>query len=146
MSRPDGDSGRVSAFLAVTLTAVLVIVGLSFDAAGRFRTIQRANNLAAEAARAGGQAINLGEAMQGGAKEVDPVGARQAALNYLDLAGVEGSAEWISTGEGCAEQAQCLRVTVELTYQTAMLHLFGFPATIEVVGGSTAQLLTTEPE
>ena len=54
------DAGRVSLFLAVSMLGILAIIGMSFDGAGQLRALQRADNLAAEAARAGGQADRPG--------------------------------------------------------------------------------------
>lgn len=138
------DRGRVSIFLAITLFAVLVIIGLSFDAAGRLRTLQRADNLASEAARAGGQQIDVGAAMSGGRKVVDMNAAAVAARAYLERAGVAGTATWITRGAGCADTARCLRVDVQMTYQMVMLPVFGFPEQVVVNGSATAELLTDE--
>jgi hypothetical protein len=137
--RTGTDQGRVSVFLAIALIAVLVIIGLVVDGAGRIRTMQRANNLAAEAARAGGQAIDIGAAVDGGAKVVDPDDARLAAERYLaqlDETGVRGTAEPSADGEH-------LTVTVLITYDTAMLDFLGFPANYVERGEATVELVTT---
>lgn len=140
--RPGGDAGRdagrVSLFLAVALTGVLVIIGLAFDGTGQLRSMQRADNLAAEAARAGGQAIDLASAVEGRPKVVDEEQARTAIRNYL--AGVEGVRAWsvrFDTG-------QQLTVTVDVEYDTYLLDLFGFRDKILVRGEATAHL-RTEP-
>ena len=133
--RVNGDGGRVSVFLAIALTAVVVVIGLAYDGAGRFRTTQRAENLAAEAARAAGQAIVLPQAVLGGAKEVDPDAARVAAEDYLRAAGVSGTVEVVEP------ERRELRVTVDLDYDTAMLGLIGFQR-IPVTGSATAVLVT----
>lgn len=142
MNRADRDRGRVSIFLAIALFAVLVIIGLSFDAAGRLRTLQRANNLAAEAARAGGQQIDVERAMVDGVQVVDMDAAAAAALAYLRRAGVAGNARWVTQGDGCADTARCLRVEVEMTYEMVMLPVFGFPEQVTVDGSATAELRT----
>ncbi|MDR7278858.1 pilus assembly protein TadG-related protein [Catenuloplanes atrovinosus] len=144
MTGAERDRGRVSIFLAIALFAVLVMIGLSFDAAGRLRTQQRADNLAAEAARAGGQQIDVAQAMSAGLKVVDMAAAADAAVDYLDRAGVEGDATWVTQGEGCADTARCLRVDVQMTYDMVMLPIFGFPQQVTVNGSATAELLTDE--
>ncbi|MEV4753694.1 hypothetical protein AB0J86_01055 [Micromonospora sp. NPDC049559] len=129
----------MSVFLAIALVAVLVIIGLVVDGAGRVRAMQRADNLAAEAARAGGQAIDVAAAVDGDAKVVDPEDARNAANLYLarlDEPGVTGTAEPSADGEH-------LTVTVWITYDTAMLDLFGFPDTYVTRGTATVELVTT---
>ena len=138
-SRPASDAGRVSVFLAIALVAVLVIIGLVVDGAGRIRATQRADNLAAEAARAGGQAIDVAAAIGGAPKVVDPEQAREAAQRYLAALGepgVTGTAEPSADGEH-------LTVTVSITYDTAMLDLFGFADTYVERGTATVELVTT---
>jgi hypothetical protein len=142
MIRADRDRGRVSIFLAIALFAVLVVIGLSFDAAGRLRTVQRANNLAAEAARAGGQQIDLERAMLEGVQVVDMGAASTAAVDYLQRAGVAGKAQWVTQGDGCDDTARCLQVDVQMTYDMVMLPIFGFPEQVTVNGSATAELRT----
>lgn len=88
--RRGAESGRVSLFLAVAMTGVLAIVSLAYDGAGQLRTLQRADNLAAEAARSGGQMIDRASAIEGGPKRIDQVAARAAVADYLSAAGEVG--------------------------------------------------------
>jgi Flp pilus assembly protein TadG len=128
------DDGRISVFLAIALLGVLVVIGLSADGAGRLRAAQRADHIAAEAARAGGQAIVLAQAVTGGGKIVDPARAVAAASAHLAAAGVDGQVE---VG---ADQVT-LVVTVSATYETLMLGLIGIDR-VTVVGRATAHLVT----
>jgi hypothetical protein len=116
------------------LTALIVIIGLTVDGSGRFRMMQRADNIAAEAARAGGQAINAGQAISGGAKVVDPALAVTAAQAYMTSAGVTGTVE-------VAADRQHLTVTVTIPYNTVMLSYIGVDQ-VTVTGRATAQLIT----
>jgi hypothetical protein len=134
------DAGRVSLFLAVALAGVLTIIGLAFDGAGRLQAVQRAGNIAAEAARAGGQAIDVGAAIAGGAKVLDEAAAEQAVVNYLaGVDGVELDAVLFDAEPG----GQDITVVVSLDYDTVFLDLFGFPDSYPVTGRATARLLTT---
>ncbi|KAB1932578.1 hypothetical protein F8271_25300 [Micromonospora sp. ALFpr18c] len=135
------EHGRVSIFLAVAMVGVLAIVGLSFDGAGQLRTLQRANNLAAEAARAGGQAIDLATAIEGGPKRIDEPQAVVAVGNYLTSAGTTGHT--VSFPQVGGETL--IRVTVTITYQRSMLGLIGFPGTVTVTGEATARAITAGP-
>jgi Flp pilus assembly protein TadG len=128
------DEGRVSVYFAIALTALIIIIGLTVDASGKFRMMQRANNIAAEAARAGGQAIDAGQAIPGGPKVVDPALAISAAQAYLTAAGATGVVE-------IAADRVHLTVTVTLVYHTAMLSYIGITE-VTVTGRATAQLLT----
>lgn len=136
-----GEHGRVSIFLAVTMIGVLAIVGLSFDGAGQLRTLQRAENLAAEAARAGGQAIDRATAIEGGPKRIDQPEALVAVANYLTSAGTTGHT--VSFPQVGGETL--IRVTVTITYQRSMLGLFGFDNTVTVTGEATARAITAGP-
>ncbi|GAB2964597.1 hypothetical protein GCM10027280_61820 [Micromonospora polyrhachis] len=130
------DAGRVSLFLAVALTGVLVIIGLAFDGTGQLRSMQRADNLAAEAARTGGQAIDRASAIAGRPKVVDEEQARAAIRNYL--AGLAGVRDWSVR----FDSGQQLTVTVDVEYDTYLLDLFGFKDKILVRGEATAHLRT----
>ncbi|MFV2008337.1 MULTISPECIES: pilus assembly protein TadG-related protein [unclassified Micromonospora] len=133
------DAGRVSVFLAVAFLAVATVLGITVDAAGKYRTKQRADNLAAEAARTGGQQIDIGLAVSGAGQFIDVPAATAAVDHYFDgMPGVTGY-----TVEVAPDQQQ-MTVTVDMTYETTMLSLFGFPPGIAVTGQATA-VLRTDP-
>ncbi|GAA2183555.1 pilus assembly protein TadG-related protein [Micromonospora lupini] len=136
-----GDHGRVSIFLAVAMVGVLAIVGLSFDGAGQLRTLQRADNLAAEAARAGGQAIDRATAIEGGPTRIDQRQARIAVANYLSTGGTTGHT--VSFPQIAGETV--VRVRVTITYRRSMLGLFGFADRVTVSGEATARAITAGP-
>jgi hypothetical protein len=128
------DRGGISVFFAVAIAAVIMIIGLGADGAGQLRAVSRAVNVASEAARAGGQAIDREQALLGGPKVIDPDAAQMAVDAYLHDA---GATSWTMT---VAPDRQHLTVTVQLTYQPIILGAFGFgPRT--VTGTSTANLI-----
>ncbi|GAA0409256.1 hypothetical protein GCM10009541_60470 [Micromonospora gifhornensis] len=141
MTAGRGDAGRVSIFLAIALVGVLAIIGMAFDGAGQLRTLQRAENLAAEAARAGGQAIDLATAIEGGPKQINRPQARRAVADYLAAAGASGHTVNFPVVDGETQ----IRVRVSVTYSRAMLGLFGFSNTVTVTGEATARPLTGLP-
>ncbi|MFG2061644.1 pilus assembly protein TadG-related protein [Micromonospora sp. NPDC048871] len=141
MTAGRGDAGRVSIFLAVALVGVLAIIGMAFDGAGQLRTLQRAENLAAEAARAGGQAIDRAAAIEGGPKRINQRQARRAVADYLAAAGASGHTVSFPVVDGETQ----IRVRVTVTYRRAMLGLFGFSNTVTVSGEATARPLTGLP-
>ncbi|WP_406060324.1 pilus assembly protein TadG-related protein [Micromonospora sp. NBC_00860] len=136
-----GEHGRVSIFLAVTMVGVLAIIGLSFDGAGQLRTLQRAQNLAAEAARAGGQAIDRATAIEGGPKRINQPEARKAVANYLDE--VDTASHTVSFPEVDGEIL--IRVTVSITYQRSMIGPFVQDKAVTVTGEATARAITATP-
>ncbi|MFX0593221.1 pilus assembly protein TadG-related protein [Melissospora conviva] len=143
-----GDAGRVSVFLAIALLAVLAVIGLTYDGSAQLRMTQRAENLAAEAARTGGQEIDRGAAVGGGVKAIDPAAATAAAYRYLDSVTLPEnvhltrSARQVPDPDGGAPTR--LEVTVILTYEPVMLSLFG-AGDLTATGSATARLLTERP-
>ncbi|GAA1885621.1 hypothetical protein [Asanoa iriomotensis] len=140
------DRGRVSVFIAVALVGVLIVIGLTFDGIGRIRAYQRAANIAAEAARAGGQAINVADAIAGATPAVDEADATAAALAFIDnLDDPTIVDREVSLGQdaGGNESTQFLRVAVTISYDAAMLDFFGFADTFPVRGEATVELVTT---
>jgi hypothetical protein len=98
--------------------AVLAMIGLSVDGGGKVRAIERADNLASEAARAAGQAILASQAIQGGDKVVDPTAAVAAAETYLAAANVNGTVT-------VATDRKHVTVTVTIVYPTQFLGVVG---------------------
>ncbi|RZU72680.1 putative Flp pilus-assembly TadE/G-like protein [Micromonospora kangleipakensis] len=136
------ESGRVSLFLAAAMTGVLVIIGLAYDGAGQLRSLQRADDLAAEAARSGGQMIDRARAIEGGPKEIDEASARTAVADYLAAArGVRGHEVSFPVVDGEKQ----IQVRVRITYRRDLLGLFGFDNTVTVTGEATARALTGAP-
>ncbi|NES26116.1 hypothetical protein GCE86_26830 [Micromonospora terminaliae] len=140
--RRAAESGRVSLFLAVAMTGVLVIISLAYDGAGQLRSLQRADNLAAEAARSGGQMIDRARAIEGGPKQIDEVAARDAVAAYLSAAG--GVRDHDVSFPVVAGERQ-IHVRVRITYRRDLLGLFGFRNTATVTGEATARALTGAP-
>lgn len=140
------DHGRVSVFIAVALVGVLIVIGLTFDGIGRIRAYQRAANIAAEAARAGGQAIDIADAIAGAPAAVDPAAATAAARAFIDnLEDPTIVDRTVAVGEDDDgnESTQFLQVTVTISYDAAMLDFFGFDDTYPVRAEATVELVTT---
>lgn len=134
MIRRHTDRGRISVMLAICLSVLLVAIGAAADATGQVRTVMYADSVAAEAARAAGQAIDVDHTAQTGEHRVDPLAAEQAAHAYLQAAGVTGQ---VSFNPDFTE----ITVTAEAIYQPRILNLFGLPP-VTVTGTHTAALVT----
>jgi Flp pilus assembly protein TadG len=113
----DDDRGSLSLFVVVVFVALLVTIGLVVDGGGKIRALQRADAVAAQAARAGGQAIVASTAVRGRGAVTDPAQARIAAQNYLSSADVPGTVTVINGTE--------LRVTTSITYDPVFLSIIG---------------------
>lgn len=134
------DAGRISVFLAVVITGLLMVFGVAVDGTGQLRTLLRAENIAAEASRAAGQAIDTDLVAQTGEHRVNPALAVQYANEYLATAGHD-IADSDFTVELNAE-GTAVDITVVLTYDRRIVDLFGFAGTIRVTGTATAVLVS----
>lgn len=134
LARSGWDSGKVTVFFAVIAPAWIAMLGLVIVGGGRIRAYQRADNVAAEAARTAGQAIDPASAIRGGPKVIDGTQARAAALDYLNAVGATGTVT-------IAPDRQHLTVTATITYvNPSGLGFLGGP-TWRANGVATATLL-----
>jgi hypothetical protein len=128
---PQGDRGSASiSFLLVSVT-LIVVIGLVVDGAGKIQANDRADLVAASAARTATNAIG-GDTVRVGALSLDPVKAVAEGEAYLAAAGMAGSVS--VTGE-------VVTVTVTTTYTTRFLSLIGI---VELPGSgeASARLIT----
>ncbi|MEW1648372.1 Tad domain-containing protein [Streptomyces sp. NPDC091219] len=136
----EDDRGGITIFVAVCMVALIGIIGIAVDGGSTMRATERADYIAGEAARAGGQAIDPGQAIAGTAIVVDPQDAQAAAQAYLRSAGTTGSVS--VSGDG-----RTLTVTVTGSYATKFLPVVGIDS-LAVIGHGEATLLhgVTAPE
>lgn len=111
------ERGSVSIFVVVAAVGMLITAGLVVDGGGKIRALQRADAVAEEAARQGGQAIVAGPAIRGEAVQVQAADARDAAAAYLSTAGVAGA---VTVLDGTR-----LRVDATTSYSPVFLSLIG---------------------
>jgi Flp pilus assembly protein TadG len=127
------DRGGVSIMVAILVPALLLLAALVIDGGGQIRALQRADNIAAQAARAAGQAIDIPAAISGGAKRIDPAAATRAATAYLTRAGATGTVRVTADG-------QSVTVTAAIGYQSLLLGVLG-QTSHTVTGHATARIL-----
>ena len=132
MNSARDERGSVSVWLVTSSFVMVVLVGLAVDLGGQVHAQQRAHDLAAQAARTGGQRVQAGPAIEGDHVSVDTGAARSAAREYLRASGVTGT---VSTADG-----DTITVTVAETYQTRFLGLIGINR-LPVTGGASARLV-----
>lgn len=123
----------MTVFFAITVLGLLLLVGLIVDGGSKLRATQRADAVAAEAARAAGQVLDLPAAVAGQGASVDVVGAVAAASDYLDAAGLAGTIQ-------VADDRTHLAVTTTTESPTVFLGLVGI-STITVTGHAEVQLI-----
>ena len=133
MRRRD-ERGSVTVWLALASFVMMFLVGLAVDLGGQVHAHERAHDVAAQAARAGGEEVSGGTAIQGRALTIDTAAARAAAQRYLDAAGVTGTVA-ITNGD-------TITVTVDDSYNPRFLGLLGIDR-LDVSGTATARLVRT---
>ena len=125
------ERGSVSIWLVTSGFAMTVLVGLAVDLGGQVHAQQRARDLAAQAARTGGQQLQPGPAMRGETAAADTARAVKAARTYLAAAHVTGTVE-VSGGD-------TVSVTTTDTYATTFLGIIGIN-TLTVTGNAHARI------
>lgn len=131
-TRPD-ERGSISLWLAMTASVMVLVIGIAVDLGGQVGAQQRVRDIAAQAARQGGNQVTAGRAMRGESATVDPVAARAAAAQYLQAAGVSGEVRLEAGGT-------VLRVTCRDTYETVFLGMIGVNR-LTVTGESSARVV-----
>lgn len=127
-----GERGSISLWMVTSSFVMMVLVGLAVDLGGQVHAQQRARDLAAQAARTGGQQVQAAPAIEGRDLNVDASAARSAAEAYLSAAGIDGTVS-ISGGD---------TITVDVTdsYEPRFLGLLGIDH-LDVTGTATARLV-----
>jgi hypothetical protein len=115
------EGGAVTLFVAIAMVGLLALAGLVVDGGAKVRAVQRADRVAAEAARAAGQAIDLEAVLEGSDVRVDRRDALVAAESYLQAAGVDGSARVVDGGAAIV-------VSTTTSAPTVFLGLIGVPS------------------
>jgi hypothetical protein len=125
------DEGSATVFLSITVLGLLVLIGLVVDGGAKIRGIQRADALAADAARVAGQRIDVPDAITGQDPTLDARAAAAAARAYLTARGVTGTVTTTGT---------TVTVTVTDSTPTVFLGLIGIH-TLTVTGHASATLV-----
>lgn len=127
-----GERGSITIWLALTGFVMMMLVGLAVDLGGQVHAKQRAHNIAAEAARAGGERVRAAPAIMGEQITLDPQAAHSAAQAYLAAADVTGNVR--ITG------SDTITVNVTDTYTPKFLSIIGI-RDLTVTSTSTARVV-----
>lgn len=126
-----GDRGSISLWAVLAGFCMIIIVGIAADLGGQAVAEQQARSVAFEAARTGGQYVNLDQLARGGSPHTDPGTATAAATAYLTSAGVTGHV---------TVTADTVTVTVAGSYRCVFLGIIGI-STLPVSGTASADTL-----
>ena len=126
------ERGSISIWLALATFVMMMLVGLAVDLGGQVQAKQRAHDIAAQAARAGGEQVQAAPAIQGQYLAIDAPAAQRAAQNYLAASGVAGTVT-ITGGD-------IITVRVTDTYKPKFLSIVGIKH-MTVTGVASARLI-----
>lgn len=127
------DRGSVTVFTTVVCMGLFAFVGLAVDGGEALAAKTQALGQAADAARAGAQALNLADLRHHAVITLDPAAADRAALAYLNTQAAHGTAH---------ANGQQVSVTVTRTVPTLFLGLIGIHA-LTVTATGAAHAVTT---
>lgn len=111
------ERGSISVWMALSAVVMIILAGLAVDLGGQVYTRQHATDVAAQAARAGGQQLDEGAAIRGGRLRTDPGRAMAAARAYLAASDLSGSVSLRGT--------TTVVVTTRAAYETKFLSIIG---------------------
>ena len=129
---PDRERGSVTIWMVTSAMAMILIVGLAVDLGGQVHAKQRAQDMAAEAARVGGQQLQAPDAIRGQRAVADPARAVAAARTYL-----AGTTD--VTGQARVAGGDRVVVDTTSTYETKFLSIIGIGA-LTVTGHAEVQI------
>ena len=129
---PLDERGSISVWMLTATFVMMVLVGLAVDLGGQVHAKQRAHNIAAEAARTGGEQVQAAPAIEGRFVGVDTAAARAAAERYLTAAGVTGTVT-VTGGD-------TITVDVTETYSPTVLGFIGI-GDLTVTADATARIV-----
>ena len=134
MTRRHNERGSISIWVVTATIVMMTLVGLAVDLGGQVHAQQRAHDVAAQAARAGGQQVEAAPAVEGRYVALDTAATQRAAEQYLAAAGVEGTVT-ITGGT-------TLVVRVTDIYEPTFLAMVGI-GDLTVTGDASARLIRT---
>ncbi len=129
-----GDDGAFTLMVITFAAALFLMVGLAVDGGGRLTALATADDIAAEAARAAGQAIDLPQAINGTADIVHQDGSPGGRAGLSPRCRRHRHAQVIDGGHA-------VKVTVQVVYSPKLLGAIDLGPWTET-GVATAQLLT----
>ena len=127
------ERGSVTIWIITSATAMILLAGLAVDVGGQVHAKQRAQDIAVEAARAGGQQLQAPTAVRGQGAVADPGQAIGAARNYL-----AGTSD--VTGTASVSGGNTITVNTTSTYEPKFLSIIGIGSL--TVSGHAQVLIT----
>lgn len=127
------ERGSITIWFALSTFVMIVLVGLAVDLSGQIHAQQHARNVAAQAARVGGQELNAPVGIRGTGAHANTALAVNAAQAHLNAAGLSGMVSLQSGGTR-------LVVTTSDVYSTKFLGIIGI-GSMPVTGSAEARIV-----
>src|SRR5215213_1776953 len=128
----DRERGSVSLWMVTAAFAMIILAGLAVDLGGQVLTRQHAGNVAAQAARAGGQQLQASRAIRGEGVRIDNTRAAAAARAYLAASDVTGTVQ--------LRDSTAVVVHTAATYHTKFLGVIGIDV-VPVTGSAECRIV-----
>ena len=128
----DRERGSVSLWMVTAAMAMIILVGLAVDLGGQVLTRQHVANVAAQAARAGGQQLQASRAIRGEGVRIDNTRAAAAARAYLAASDVTGTVQ--------LRGSTAVVVHTAATYHTKFLGVIGIDQ-VQVTGTAESRIV-----
>ncbi|MDO8383923.1 MAG: pilus assembly protein TadG-related protein [Microbacterium sp.] len=127
----DDERGSITPFFVVFVPALVLIVGLVVDGAGKIQANENAQAIASGASRAAANAV-AAQVVSNGGISLDNNRARTAATDYIEASGMTGTVNVVGNR---------ITVSVETSYSTKFVSIIGI-ATLPAEATATAEIIT----
>ncbi len=131
-----GERGSVTVWMVLIVMVLTMVIGIAVDLSGQVNAKRRAGDVAAQAARAAGQQISPDAYLADGRSvELAVAKAKASAVDYIEAAGMTGSAR--------VESGTELVVQTETTYRPIFLSAVGI-GDLTVTGSASIRVVRVE--
>ena len=127
----DEERGSITPFFVVFVPALVLIVGLVVDGAGKIQANENAQAIASGASRAAANAV-AAQVVSNGGISLDNNRARTAAADYIEASGMTGTVN---------VAGDRITVSVETSYSTKFVSIIGI-ASLPAQATATAEIIT----
>lgn len=127
----DDERGSITPFFVVLVPALVLIIGLVVDGAGKIQANENAQAIASGASRAAANAV-AAQVVSNGGVSLDNNRARIAATDYIEASGMTGTVTVVGDR---------ISVSVETSYATKFVSIIGITA-LPAEASATAQIIT----
>lgn len=127
----DDERGSITPMFVVFVPALVLVIGLVVDGAGKIQANDNAQAIAAGASRSAANAL-ASQVVTDGGIGLDNTRARNAALDYIDAAGMTGTVN---------VNGNRITVNVQTTYATKFVTIIGITS-LPAEATATAELIT----